>query len=114
MDALSPDRAALVARIRALLETSDVAISRGTLPRLEDVLTTGYAQAHALEAERLRLERRVGEVARALGEGDDHAHGDELPNLGRRLAAAERELEQLRTLLRTLHARTAAVRAAGA
>jgi hypothetical protein len=35
-----------------------------TLARMEDTLTEGYAKALALEAERWRLERRIGEVAR--------------------------------------------------
>ena len=34
-----------------------------TLARVEDTLTEGYARALAIEAERWRLERRIGEVA---------------------------------------------------
>ena len=40
--------------------------SAPTLARLEDTLTEGYARALALEAERWRLERRIGEVARTV------------------------------------------------
>src|SRR3954447_17513391 len=69
-----------------------------TLARVEDALTEGYANALALEAERLRLERRVGEVARMIN-GD---HGEELRKLGARLRRADGEIEQLRSLLGTL------------
>jgi hypothetical protein len=78
-----------------------------TLARVEDTLTEGYAQALALEAERWRLERRLGEVAR--GGGSDA--GDELRSLGTRLTRADGELTQLRGLLGTLHDRARALRA---
>jgi hypothetical protein len=77
-----------------------------TLARLEDTLTEGYAQALALEAERWRLERRLGEVAR---EGRADA-GDELRSLGVRLTHADGELTKLRSLLGTLHERARAAR----
>lgn len=77
-----------------------------TLARLEDTLTEGYAQALALEAERWRLERRLGEVAR---EGGTDA-GDELRSLGTRLTHADGELTKLRSLLGTLHERARAAR----
>jgi hypothetical protein len=77
-----------------------------TLARLEDTLTEGYAQALALEAERWRLERRLGEVAR---EGRADA-GDELRSLGVRLTYADGELTKLRSLLGTLHERARAAR----
>ena len=48
-----------------------------TLARMEDTLTEGYAKALALEAERWRLERRIGEVAR---EGSTDV-GEELRSL---------------------------------
>jgi hypothetical protein len=81
------------------------------LARMEDTLTEGYAQALALEAERLRLERRIGEVAR---EGRDDV-GDEIRSLGSRLSSADGRLTELRSLLGTLHerARTARHAAAG-
>jgi len=79
-----------------------------TLARLEDTLTEGYAEALALEAERLRLERRIGEVAR--GGGPDI--GAELLSLGRRLTSADGELAQLRELLGFLHERARLARAA--
>src|SRR5712691_9938178 len=72
-----------------------------TLARLEDTLTEGYAQALALEAERWRLERRIGEVAR---EGRTDI-GEELRTLGIRLTRADGELTKLRSLLGSLHER---------
>src|SRR5436305_12436380 len=77
-----------------------------TLARMEDTLTEGYAQALALEAERWRLERRIGEVAR---EGRTDI-GEELKSLGTRLTHAESELTKLRSLLGTLHERARAAR----
>jgi hypothetical protein len=77
-----------------------------TLARMEDTLTEGYAKALALEAERWRLERRIGEVAR---EGRTDV-GEELRSLGTRLTHADGELAELRNLLGTLHERARAVR----
>lgn len=79
-----------------------------TLARMEDTLTEGYAQALALEAERWRLERRIGEVARE-GRSD---LGDELRTLGTRLTRADGELTKLRTMLGTLHERARLLRKA--
>ena len=79
-----------------------------TLARLEETLTEGYAQALALEAERWRLERRIGEVAR---EGRTDL-GDELRTLGSRLTRADGELNELRSLLGTLHERARVLRKA--
>jgi hypothetical protein len=79
-----------------------------TLARMEDTLTEGYAQALALEAERWRLERRIGEVAR---EGRTDL-GDELRTLGSRLTVADGELTELRSLLGTLHERARVLRKA--
>jgi len=78
-----------------------------TLARMEDTLTEGYAQALALEAERWRLERRIGEVAR---EGSTDL--EELRTLGTRLSDADGELATLRTLLGRLHERARMLRKA--
>ena len=78
-----------------------------SLARLQDALADGYAQALALEAELWRLERRLGEVARA-GRADV---GDEVVSLGERMTSADVELAKLRALLGTLRERA---RAAGA
>jgi hypothetical protein len=77
-----------------------------TLDSLEATLTDGYAQALALEAERWRLERRLGEVARA-GRSDVD---EELSSIGRRLTTADGELARLRRLLGSLHERARSAR----
>jgi hypothetical protein len=79
-----------------------------TLARLEETLTEGYAQALALEAERWRLERRLGEMAREGGADV----GEELQSLGKRLTSADIALSELRMLLSSLQARTRSARAA--
>ena len=79
-----------------------------TLARLEETLTEGYAQALALEAERWRLERRLGEMAREGGADV----GEELQLLGKRLTSADSELAELRILLGSLQARARSARAA--
>jgi len=71
----------LIDDIRALLAAPSPDDSRPFLERLDATLTEGYAQALALEAERWRLERRLGEVARAGGDGA----GEELTSIGKRL-----------------------------
>jgi hypothetical protein len=79
-----------------------------SLAHVEDALTEGYAQALQLEAERLRLERRLGEVARNP-EGDQ---AGELRTLGSRLRRADGEIETLRSLLGSLSRRARTLRAA--
>ena len=78
-----------------------------SLASVEDTLTEGYAKALALEARRLRLERRLGEVARDAT--PDHA--DEIRALGSQLIDADGELARLRSLLGTLHDRARELRA---
>jgi hypothetical protein len=53
--------------IEDLLNAPASGAAAPTLARLEEALTDGYAHALALEAERLRLERRISEVAHELG-----------------------------------------------
>ncbi len=103
------DQALLIERIRALaVPQPDCSAS---LPEIEDTLTAGYAHAHALEAERWRIERRIGELAKLLSE-DVELHSAELASLGGRMAEAEGELAHLRGLLAMLRDRAAAVRTA--
>jgi hypothetical protein len=78
-----------------------------SLAVLEDTLTEGYARALALEAERLRIERRIGEVARGMS-GDQAA---EIRQLGTRLTSAEGELQHLRSVLDSLADRARRLRA---
>jgi hypothetical protein len=86
-------------QIEALLEAPTSGADAPSLARVEETLTEGYAEALALEAERLRLERRLGKVAR---EGSDDP-GAELSTLGKRLTSADGELTKLRAQLSSLH-----------
>jgi hypothetical protein len=100
---MEPAALPMVHQIEELLSADDP-----TLERVEDTLTEGYATALALEAERLRLLRRLGEVARTAT-GD---HADELRSLGSRLSHADGEIERLRSVLGVLYDRARLMRAA--
>jgi hypothetical protein len=101
------DHADILRQIQALLDAAKPA-----LDDLEDTLTSGYAAALALEAERWRIERGIAEAAATLGDGGEGARTQELARLARRLSAAADDLARLRTMLGTLRDRTAAARAA--
>jgi hypothetical protein len=84
-------------------------VSGDGAPELADVehtLTTGYARALALEAERFRLERRLGELRASAGEGR------ELDSVLQRLADAACELKHLRSMLEPLRSRATLLRTA--
>ncbi len=80
--------------------------------RIEQTLTDGYARALELEAERWRLERRIGEVARLLTTGDRIGHADELSDLYARLAQTDADTKRLRGTLASLRRHADAVRVA--
>ena len=107
----STDNTTLHARIDALIAAvgEDPAPS---LSRVEHTLTDGYAYALSLEAERWRLERRIGEAAAELHEGNKRLKSEETATLARRLASADVELAVLRVRLSMLRDRAAAVKAA--
>ena len=96
----------IFAEIEALLRDG----SRPALDQIENTLTSGYAAALALEAERWRLERRIAEVAGLLGEGDD-GQAREIAKLAQRLTTTDADLSRLRGMLGTLRGRAEAVRA---
>jgi hypothetical protein len=96
--------------IRSLLQTPPTAEDAPSLHAIEDLLTAGYARALALEAERWRLERRIAELAAALGRGSEETRTSELRDLGRHLSAADGNLSQLRGLLSSLRTRADEVR----
>jgi hypothetical protein len=102
--------------IAELLRMPDNGAGAPSLDAIESTLTHGYAEALALEAERSRIERRLGEVARDAGEVSAHSVAAELVSLSGRLDTADGELAQLRTLLDDLQVvrrrRRAAARAA--
>jgi len=102
--------------IAELLRLPENGVGAPTIDAIESTLTNGYAAALALEGERLRIERRLGEVARDAGEVSAHSVAAELVALSERLDTADGELAQLRTLLQSLQVvrrrRRAAARAA--
>ncbi len=104
-----PSVSALLAEIRELLDAPCTGAAAPVAAKLEDTLTAGYARALELEAERWRLERRIGEIAARAA--DDEVASQELSTLARSVAAADFALTRLREALVPLHARTRAARA---
>jgi hypothetical protein len=91
--------------ITELLRMPENGSGAPSLDAIESTLTHGYAEVHALEAERWRIERRMGEVARDAGDVSAHSVAAELTELSERLETADGELRRLRALLRNLQAR---------
>jgi hypothetical protein len=82
------------------------------LARVEDTLTSGYAEALRLEAEHRRLERRFADLAADLAEGtSDAERQNELAALARSIASDANELKRLRDLLSLLRGRASSLRA---
>ena len=107
-----PEDAGLLEEIAALVAEPAPTEHAGLLARMEDTLTVGYARALALEAERLRLERRINSVAAELSAGGNR--NDELAELSRRASEADGALSSLRKLLDTLRLRARELRATAA
>jgi ABC-type phosphate transport system auxiliary subunit len=82
------------------------------LARLERTLTDGYAHALSLEAEQLRLQRRMTELAGELRDGNREQKAEELVRVSKRMSGARDELESLRATLAELRSRARTVRAA--
>ena len=101
----------IIAEIEAALD--DVGAARA-LDEIEDTLTSGYATALAVEADRWRIERRITELAAELGgEADFELHrAEEIVGLAQRLRSADADLIRLRDLLGLLRERADAARAA--
>ena len=104
------DHHTLIHELGTLLDAHKRAEDRLPVARLEHALTSGYAHALALEAERWRLEQRLGEAAKQLG--SDHVGPDEVAALAERISSAESDLTRLRGLLAALRERVRAARAA--
>jgi hypothetical protein len=100
----------IFAEIEAILDDR----SPRALDEIEDTLTTGYAAALALEADRWRIERRITEIAAGLGgEVDFELHqAEEMVELAQRLSSADSDLIRLRDVLVSLRERADAARAA--
>lgn len=103
------DLASLLQRIRNLIDARGADPGKPLLTEMEHTLTDGYARALELEAERLRLERRIGELAHSLA-GPEQA--GELRGLAERLRATDDDLASLRNVLAALQHRIDADRAA--
>ena len=69
--------------IAELLRMPENGAGAPSLDAIESTLTDGYAEALALEAERSRIERRLGEVARDAGEASAHSVAASSPELSR-------------------------------
>jgi len=100
----------IIAEIEALLDDD----APRALDEIEDTLTSGYAAALALEAERWRIERRITELASKLGgEAEFELHRtEEIVGLAQRLSSADADLIRLREILGSLRERADAARAA--
>ena len=85
--------------IAELLRMPEDGAGAPSLDAIESKLTDGYAAKLALEAERSRIERRLGEVARDAGEVSAHGVAAELVELSERLDTTDGELARLRSLL---------------
>lgn len=103
------NEAVVLKRIEELLDAPESGESAPSLARIETTLTDGYAHALALEAERSRIERRIGEVAITAEERVATGLAEELAALATRMRGADRELRKLRSMLGRLNdrARTA-------
>jgi hypothetical protein len=97
--------------IRTLLDAPPTGEDAPSLDYIEHTLTTGYARALALEAERRGIERKLADVAARLGEETTDEDASELARLGQRLSAADDDLIHLRALLASLRVRANEVRA---
>jgi hypothetical protein len=97
-------------QISELLSLPETGAGAPTLARVEDTLTEGYAEALALEAERLRLERRLGALAREANDGNASTVAENLATISERLTDADGELTRLRALLSRLNERARSLR----
>jgi hypothetical protein len=88
--------------IAELLEMPENGAGAPSLDAIEATLTEGYAAKLALEAERWRIQQRLGTVARDAGAVKAHGVAAELAELSGRLETADGELARLRPLLRKL------------
>lgn len=82
--------------LRSLLD-QPAGSGRWSRDAVEHTLTTGYAHALRLDAERLRVERRLRDVVRSAAPDLAARDGAMLE-----LARVDQELAELRTLLSTL------------
>jgi hypothetical protein len=104
---MANDLPLLLDRIRELVDESADAPPQPLLARMEHTLTDGYAHALALEAETLRIQKRIAELA---GKVESREHAGELRGLVDRLEDSKTRLAGLRASLDTLRRRAERVR----
>ena len=97
--------------IRTLLDAPQAGEGAPTLEHIEDLLTSGYARAMAIEGEQWRLQRRIVDVALQLADGYNELQERELRRLARELREVESDLAGIRALIRSLRARANDARA---
>src|ERR671932_2542964 len=102
---LKAGRAVIHDDIRTLLDAPPTGAGAPSLDHLEHTLTSGYARALALEAERIRIERQLADVAARLADDASDEDASELASLAQRLSVADDDLSRLRTLLVSLRVR---------
>jgi hypothetical protein len=103
-----PTKEQLMAQISALLAKAD---GEDDPAQLERTLTDGYAKALSLEAERWRLQQRIGQMTAAAARGESASRA-ELAAATRLLESQEGDIADLRAALSRLQQRHAsAVRA---
>lgn len=95
----------LLAQISTLLGSST-----RDLDQIEHTLTDGYAHALALDAERLRLEKRMTSVTQSIQRGDTEKKARELAEISERLGGNAGDAEKLRALLADLRRHAEGVR----
>ena len=103
------DLAPLLERITTLLKNRSADPGKPLVTEMEDTLTDGYARALQLEGERLRIERRIGQLAHSV---DGREQADELKTLAARLRDIDVDLDGLRGQLGALQKHLQQVRTA--
>src|SRR5918995_5761706 len=89
--AVTDAQAAILDEIASLLTEPVAGVPRPSLASIEYTLTSGYARALELEAERWRLDRQMGALSARLGDGGG-AGTDELAELAVRATRTHGEL----------------------
>jgi hypothetical protein len=101
----------ILGEIELLLAATAARSPEADLARIEDTLTSGYARALELEAERWRLERQLGVLAADLSQDRAQDRIEELASLARKMSDTDGDLGRLRGLLAALRVRASAIRA---
>jgi tRNA C32,U32 (ribose-2'-O)-methylase TrmJ len=96
----------VIERIRDLLALPSQGRGAPSREQIESVLTEGYAEALALDGQRLRLERKIDQVTAHLARGGQTS-AEDLQKVMARIEATEEDLAKLRKLLAALRSRVA-------